>query len=459
MVQKKLAMSAGAGDLESGAPLELDVSHPALSDGDHKACDPLGNGVSVARLGDGDLVTRASLKHAVSVADNDGEALRVHASLESLGFTPDSTGALGLPDPLRSVGSRAISSTEESALAYSDTMSNAGAALTSAHAQGFYDPLTESGARAGLSNDDEALSHSDSLPSPGFVVQGERALTVRDPLAARGSLPHLVGLVVESWRCYRSWQREEIALTLRIKAWCRRLCPQAETKKEHGGKVANPSADVLYKALEGKGDHPQLERAHYATAPLFHARDVLSQNVKTEEKTLRTLAADLPGARYCRETIGISLFALAAVVGECPGLNGRAFLDFDTYHRVWKRFGLGVVDGKRQHKATGEEGIRQAYSPQRRSVVWILGESALKKGFYRDRYLAIKEREREKWESQGLTILPAKDLPKEHTALTHKSQGDLHNRAKCLMEKELLRDLWREFRTDAVVVSSEVRNP
>lgn len=103
------------------------------------------------------------------------------------------------------------------------------------------------------------------------------------------------------------------------------------------------------------------------------------------------------------------------------------FSNYDNPAKLWKRMGVAVINGERQRKVSGAEALDHGYSPQRRSIVYVIGDAIIKAGFvYADLYRERKAAEEQK--------------------LPDSSKGHWHNRAKRCMEKRLLRDMWRAWR-------------
>ncbi len=165
--------------------------------------------------------------------------------------------------------------------------------------------------------------------------------------------------------------------------------------------------------------------AHAWCAELYAGRDLYSNARKPYEKRLERLAKELPVWPWVESVRGFGALGLAQIVAECGDLDNYA-----NPAKVWKRMGLAVMpDGTRQRKvADAEQAIEHGYSPQRRSLMYVLADSLIKtngEGEFRTYYLAEKERQREK--------LP--DAPQAH----------IHNRALRHMAKRLLRELWRAW--------------
>lgn len=216
------------------------------------------------------------------------------------------------------------------------------------------------------------------------------------------------------------FHRAEKRLTLQCKAICRRLC--AGDKDE---------ADKLFSCIEkGKGEHPQLLHAAGYLMGMLAARAMLAKERKIPEKAMAKLAMELPVWPFVDAICGFGAMGLAQIVGECGDLGAYA-----NPAKVWKRMGLAVFNGKSQRRVAGAEAIEQGYSPERRAIMFCIGDSLLKKqNCYRELYL-----ERKVYEAGKLA--EREDVPVKLLA---------HRRAQRYAEKRLLRDLWRAWRGQAV---------
>lgn len=212
----------------------------------------------------------------------------------------------------------------------------------------------------------------------------------------------------EQWRRRQSWHRAEKSLTLQAKALCRRLA---------GGEIKD--ADRLYNAALGKGSDPMAEIAYAAIFPLVEARDSVAKHRAAVEKRLAKLAKTLPVAPYVESVRGVGIASLAAIVGEAGDLS-----NYSTPAKLWKRFGLAVMDDGRQRRVAGAAALDHGYSPSRRSVMWNVGACIIKPGG------PLKE---------------AYDARKVIEATRVETKGHAHNRAQRCVEKKFLRSLWVEW--------------
>lgn len=176
-------------------------------------------------------------------------------------------------------------------------------------------------------------------------------------------------------------------------------------------------------------------------APFMAARWPLDEERETAERLMVMKAESLPVYPFIQSTPGMASLGLGVLVGEIGNLS-----NYKTPARVWKRMGVAVINGERQgRKLTGnaEKAAEHGYNRKRRSALWTIGDSMLKHqvevrekktenehrvsvGKYGDIYLTEKERQQ--------TLYP--ELPKIAW----------HRRAQRKAEKELLKDLWLEWK-------------
>lgn len=230
----------------------------------------------------------------------------------------------------------------------------------------------------------------------------------------------LIDQLIEAHRMRVDFLRIENATILRMRAVCRRYVSRPGITL---GEI-RAAADELYDALE-TGEHPDAARVALYLARHAAARDEFHQQRLAAEKRMRKLARMLPVWGFVESVPGFGDLGLAQIVAEAGNLANYA-----NPAKLWKRFGLAVIGGQRQRKVANDPAlaIAHGYSPSRRSLMFVIGDSLLKKqNRYREIYLARKEVERAK----------APDAPK----MAH------HRRAQRYVEKRLLRDLWRAWRS------------
>jgi hypothetical protein len=286
---------------------------------------------------------------------------------------------------------------------------------------------------APLSSEEGQISCADQLVhanlAPLSCREGHQADANHFPVAD----PALIRDIREHHRRRVDLMRAMQRLTLQIKAICRRFCDGDKTE-----------AEVLYKAITGKGEHPEAAAAGAWCTPFLVAQSCIEEDRKAEEKQLKKLAKQLHVAEWVEGVRGFALPSLAAVIGETGDLS-----NYDNPAKLWKRMGLAVIQGGRQRRVTGDAALEHGYSPDRRSIMWNIGGCVIKSGsgHYREVYDERKAFEIAKAEAAGLTVAPAGKIPKKRAA-EFMSAGHVHNRAQRYMEKRLLRDLWREWRNE-----------
>jgi hypothetical protein len=244
------------------------------------------------------------------------------------------------------------------------------------------------------------------------VVGGEASHQCGDTHETRAGLSVIIEEIREQWRRRQIWHRAEKSLTLQAKACCRRLV--------EGDKI---KANALLKAAYTKCDNELAEVAFAATFPLVEAGKSVELHRKAVEKRLIKLASQLPIAEFILNLRGVGLLSLAGIIGEAGDLSA-----YSNPAKLWKRMGMGLVDGQRQRRVCDAEvAIKHGYSPSRRSHMWNIGSCIIKAGGpLKDLYAERKEYE----------------LTKPETA----SKLHAHRKAQRYIEKRLLRDMWCEWR-------------
>ncbi len=149
------------------------------------------------------------------------------------------------------------------------------------------------------------------------------------------------------------------------------------------------------------------------------------------------------------DQFGIGLPGVAAIVGEAGDLS-----NYEYPMKIWKRFGLAVIDGERQRRVANDpmKAIEHGFNPLRRSLMFTLGDSIVKRkpteknDFKPCRLHALLE-ERKEYERGRDTIVKYKDKKTGKMVEKPISVGHIHARAKRYVEKRILCDLlyaWHE---------------
>lgn len=185
-----------------------------------------------------------------------------------------------------------------------------------------------------------------------------------------------------------------------------------------------------------------------ATAHLQKAAEDAKRLQDRYFRELGKLAAQLPVAAWCEKQRGCSLSMLGKIIFEA----GRDLNDYPSPAKLWKRFGLHVVDGKAVRMTAGKE---MGFDPYRRSVARQLAEGLMKAGDetngWRRVYLEEKERQRDRAAAEGKTIKPAGAMAAKEKAdpARFMSDGHVHNRALRYTAKKFLEALWQEWTGNA----------
>lgn len=169
-----------------------------------------------------------------------------------------------------------------------------------------------------------------------------------------------------------------------------------------------------------------------------------SDNTKRMEAASVTLPV---WDRWAKDVRGFGARSLATLVAEIGDLDNYA-----TVARVWKRMGVGVLDGVRQgglsKSASKEQWIEHGYKAKRRALLFVVGDCLVKSngdGYYRAVYLGRKQYEIAKAMEHGLLVAPAARIPKAMRE-QYVFEGVIHKRAQRYMEKRLLKHLWQAWR-------------
>lgn len=270
-----------------------------------------------------------------------------------------------------------------------------------------------------------SIGHADSDAPYGFA-DGGLDLCMCATLAPRVE-PTLIAEIVSLHREHLGLQSARVAMDLRISAEAR--WKAAQRVMSEGGTIGTKFPPVIAEDIEW---------VHRVRSRYFIAQANLEATRKDCQKALIAETRKLPVYRVIGqpEWRGFGEASLAAVIGETGDLGNYA-----GPAKVWKRLGLAVFDGKSQRKSK-DDAERQGYSPKRRSVMHIIGENLLRSGGpYADLYRAYKARKTAEWAALGIDVVPAaRAKPGQETS------GHLHKMALRIIEKRLLRDLWRAWR-------------
>jgi len=230
---------------------------------------------------------------------------------------------------------------------------------------------------------------------------------------------------------HQAWLKARAAMEQRIWAYCARYVGRDDANAVKAALLAGKSHDLMTPPLE------------VGAMPLVDCVHTLAEQEKALAKTLAGLASELPVADWWRSYNGLDLPGLGKLISQTGDLR-----NYPTVAKLWTYMGLAVINGERQRKKTGDAALVHKYSPQRRSFMWQIGDAVKrqKSGYYPDLYRSLKEKYRAQWEAEGKRVIPAAQVRKSMEPGTYVTLGHLDNHAKRLMEKEILKDLWRRWR-------------
>lgn len=239
---------------------------------------------------------------------------------------------------------------------------------------------------------------------------------------------------------FLAYQRRQIVraqnrLILQIQAICRGVCEGDKTE-----------ARKVYVALVKGASYGPSIKANLTTCHLFEALKPLEIARKDIEKQMVAEAKRLPVYSWVRDNVrGMEALSLAKIVGEAGDLS-----KYESKGKLWKRMGVALVDGIRQgglsnKTATKEDWIRHGYNRERRSDLFVVGDSILKAQIRKVKDAAGEDTgERVAIGPYGETYLRRKAY--ELARDPEMTPMHAHRRAQRYMEQRLLKHLWQAWR-------------
>lgn len=194
-------------------------------------------------------------------------------------------------------------------------------------------------------------------------TQNMRAVSRNDEasIATRANeVSPVIAELIQLGRMRRRWHKAEKSLTLQGKAMARAW---TEGDKD----AAN---NLFDDCVKGKSVDPMLS---VALSPFIHGREPFEIERKAIEKRMRKLARQLPVWQWAEGIRGLGDLRLAVIVGECGDIGS-----YKSVSALWKRMGLAVINGERQRKKAGDDGIIHGYNPERRAIAYVMGTEIIK---------------------------------------------------------------------------------
>jgi hypothetical protein len=201
-----------------------------------------------------------------------------------------------------------------------------------------------------------------------------------------------------------------------------------------GGKMKTPEPEHIARA---KLDFIEIDES---IARVFKRRKAIEADMTNLAKAIRTAMPSVDA--LFSSTRGVSDLTLAQLIGE-GGINyvdgiGRGIERFETQGQLWKRYGVGLVDGERQRriKKDKELAIRHGYNSSRHATVWNIGTNLIMKAdpVYREKYKQQK----------------AKEAAKDHIRPVVADA-----RARRWLVKHFLRRFWNAYYRDLQAITAQ----
>lgn len=263
-----------------------------------------------------------------------------------------------------------------------------------------------------------------SSPAP-IVETATKRSRIKKPVEIL-PVPEVCDLLIAKVQVYGQLVRAMTRLTNQTKANLRKLGisePTEFTDKQSGSRKYKilPPTPQQYDALVA------------VNKGITDAKSVLDTERSIIEKDIIRLTKMLPVWKWAEGIRGIGPTSLGCIIGMTGDLSKYA-----NPAKVWKRLGLGLVDGQAQRRTTNVElAMKFGYSPSRRAHMHVVGiginMAAATKGENGSREYATIYRLRKEYE------LTKEVNGKPITA------GHADKRALRYMEKRFLCDLWNNW--------------
>jgi hypothetical protein len=178
-----------------------------------------------------------------------------------------------------------------------------------------------------------------------------------------------------------------------------------------------------------------------------HARaaiDIIARNINDVAKKRERIDADigrlaktLPIAPWVDTVTGFSHTQAGLILAETGNLSNYA-----TPSRVWKRMGLAVLNGAAQRRIKGDDAIPQGYVPRRRAVMYMIEDTVLRLSITGEK----EDQPRASINEFGDIYMRERAKREARIAAGEKLWKGAHYQARRIMGKELLRQMWVEWR-------------
>ncbi len=255
-------------------------------------------------------------------------------------------------------------------------------------------------------------------------------------------MEELTAEIRSHYRSYVFAQDTRKSMDLRLGAFLRVQLGWSKDLPEKERNIIAKRAKVLMDKPEESGRYEPIIQAACAARAPFDAVEA------DNERAMKNLAKELPVWPWAEEVRGLGEKSVAVIVAEAGDLSNYA-----TVAKLWKRFGVAVMDGTRQgglrKSAKAEEWILHGYSRSRRSSLWQIGDTFIKAQVRKVKNDDGEDTgERISLGEYGQVYLDRKAYERNKAIAEEVERSDMHihRRAQRYMEKRLLKHLWQAWR-------------
>lgn len=313
------------------------------------------------------------------------------------------------------------------------------------------------------------LSETPAIIAPGAACSGSTSVQTERPrvIVRRGRTftyppEQLIDNIVGLWKDRKHAQQVAGDHARYLQSVCRSICTPdhaEEIDRCYNLREIKKTPDLvkdgraLYLNLIArrpkKVPHPRLAQALAIDPEFLQWHRMAVDKVSEIEKRLEPLAEQLPvWAGWARDVPGLGAISVLGVVAECPEMH--LMIDHHPKRgwlgpsKVWKRFGLAVINGRRQHKTRDkDEAEEQGLCPRRKALAYVISGTLVQ---YGSPYRAVYLRERAKKDAK-LKVGGFGEDPSYLAAFDESSgewkPGHAHAHALGCAVKQCLVDFWR----------------
>lgn len=267
---------------------------------------------------------------------------------------------------------------------------------------------------------------------PAGLDQGQRARDTQNQAA-------LIQNITARYRLRIFYREAADAVAKRLFGYCYQLTAPDYDHTKPGQKAKHAAAATKLVKQTFAGD-PPIELVALRCDLLLDHHKAMKQQQAEQEKAINKRVKGLPAWAWVEQFKGLGPGGFGEIVAHCGDLS-----KYSNPAKVWKRMGLGLVqqpDGcwVRQRRCKDKDAAAlHAYSPRRRAVMYSLGESLLRARRVNPEMGELYDKHKAGKMALGWTKFHA------------------HNHALRIIEKRLLRDLWRAWRAESGQLSYDTQ--